>query len=56
MMIDTAGIALTSDYCTERIAALSDEKNPTTQSFVKKYGRAHTEQIIEWFKQALKES
>ena len=56
MMTDTAGITLDSAYCKERIAALSNEQDPSTRSFVRTYGAAHRDQVLRWFEQALEES
>ena len=56
MMTDTAGISLDAVYCKERIAALSDEKDHSTQAFLRTYGSAHRDQILGWFEQALAES
>lgn len=54
-MIKNAGLTLDHDYCTERIAALQDEGNPTTKSFLKAYGANYRDQVIAWFQQALSE-
>ncbi|MEM9435441.1 MAG: hypothetical protein AAGA15_00250 [Pseudomonadota bacterium] len=49
------GIPLTPSYVEERIAALSDEADYTTQKFIKRWGTAQHERTIGWFKQAAKE-
>ncbi|MEM9283936.1 MAG: hypothetical protein AAGA96_19110 [Verrucomicrobiota bacterium] len=56
MMTETAGLNLDPSYCRERIEALSDEKDPSTKSFVKTYGVSHRNQIVRWFQQVIEES
>ena len=54
-MIERAGLTLDHDYCTERIAALQDEDNSHTKSFLKSYGATYRDQVVTWFQQALSE-
>lgn len=56
MMTDAAGITLDSGYCQERIAALSDEKDPSTRAFLSTYGSAYRDQVVSWFERALEEA
>ncbi len=46
------GIDLTPDYISQRITALQDEKEHSTQQFSKQYGQEYLQQVISWFKQA----
>jgi len=46
------GITLTKTYCTERIRALSDPKDPSTRDFVRLYGEAYLRKVISWFERA----
>lgn len=48
-------ISLNADYAAERIAALSDDKDPTTARFVALYGDGHRQQTIQWFEKARSE-
>lgn len=45
------GLELTADYVNERLSSLQDDKDFRTQQFIRLYGRAHTQNIIGWFKQ-----
>ena len=45
-------IALTPEYCDERINALQDPKDPSTAQFLKRYGSAYRDIVIAWFKKA----
>ena len=49
-------ITLTRSYCTDRIAALRDEKAPGTQPFIKAYGTEYRDQVIKWFQKAEKDA
>ena len=48
-------IPLTADYVAKRIAALSDERDPTTARFTALYGDPYRQRIIRWFEQARRE-
>lgn len=54
-LTERCNIALTPDYARERITALNDAKNRTTQEFKTKYGDAYLQQVIQWFEQAASE-
>lgn len=56
MMTQTAGLALDRAYCRERIAVLSDEKDPSTRAFIKTYGADHRDRIVRRFEQVIAES
>ncbi len=47
-------IPLTHGYMKERLAALSDPSNFHTQQFIRCWGQAHLQQVIDWFKLAMK--
>jgi hypothetical protein len=49
------GIELTPAFCEQRIKALNDLNDSDTQKFIKLYGRAHTDNVIAWFKKHLEE-
>lgn len=51
-----AGLELTRGYCQERRVALADESNPTTNDFIRTYGRDYLERVEGWFLQAEKEA
>ena len=46
------GIALTSEFVPERIAALGDKKDHHTQRFIERRGQTHHEQTLSWFRRA----
>ena len=48
------GIELTSDYISQRLTALRNEKDPTTQNFIKLYGSEYHQQVVSWFEQEQK--
>ena len=45
-------IPLTPDFVAKRIAALSDERDPTTARFIALYGDPYRLRTIRWFEQA----
>jgi len=49
------GFTLDRAYCEERIAALQNDEEPSTRSFLDAYGDKNRQQIIAWFQQALSE-
>jgi hypothetical protein len=49
------GIQLTTAFAKERIQALTDRKNPHTDSFIKCYGMPYYQQVMEWFQSLIKE-
>ncbi|MGL4608841.1 MAG: hypothetical protein ACRCYY_04020 [Trueperaceae bacterium] len=50
------GIALNAAYVAERVNVLSDPKHQETQKFTARYGEAHTQQVLSWFKQVGREA
>lgn len=54
-IVNDCGMLLTAAYINKRIAELKDASNSTTIQFKKLYGWQHTENVIQWFEQALKE-
>lgn len=46
------GLTLDRPYCEKRIAALADPSIPSTRSFLKSYGSAYRDQIVQWFTRA----
>ena len=48
-------IELTPEYAQNRINALNDDTDKTTQEFTHKYGESYLNQVIQWFEQAKKE-
>lgn len=46
------GLALTSEFCAQRLAALNNPKEHHTQQLTKLYGPGHIAQLIAWFEQA----
>ncbi len=46
------GIPLTVDYIAERIDALQNANDYTTQKFIERWGHAHHEQTLGWFREA----
>lgn len=55
-MIKHAGLTLDQDYCEERIKVLMDDKCEETRTFIKHYGAAYHQQVINWFNRALSEA
>ena len=55
-MIKHAGLTLDQDYCKERIKVLMDDKCEETRTFIKHYGAAYHQQVINWFNRALSET
>lgn len=49
-------LTLTAAYCRERIAALTDPAEPSTESFTTTYGETYLAQVISWFHQAESEA
>ena len=45
------GIELTPSYVSERIAILKNEKDSSTQNFIKLYGKEYHQQVTSWFEQ-----
>ena len=45
------GIELTPSYTSERLNALKNEKDPSTQNFIKLYGSEYHKHVISWFEQ-----
>ena len=54
-MTEVAGLSLDAGYCKERIEALSNESDSSTQAFIKEYGSSYRDQVVNWFEQALAE-
>ena len=50
---ERCGLTLDRDYCEARIAALQNEADPATRSFLDAYGPAYRDQVVAWFRQAL---
>jgi hypothetical protein len=48
----SCGLSLTPAYIADRIAALNDTNDYSTQRFVQLYGQQHLTQVIRWFEQA----
>ncbi|MEM7244586.1 MAG: hypothetical protein AAF533_04545 [Acidobacteriota bacterium] len=46
------GISLRPEYVAERVAALSNDKDPMTARFVELYGDAYRKRTIQWFERA----
>lgn len=46
------GIPLTATFVANRIKALEDEKEFSTQKFIECWGEAHHAKTLEWFRQA----
>ncbi|WP_165855119.1 hypothetical protein [Marinobacter sp. JSM 1782161] len=49
------GIALTRDFCRQRLKALHDSSDHMTGRFVERWGEAQRQQSIAWFERALSE-
>ena len=49
------GIPLTKSYIEQRLTALRDPANNTTQKFVPMWGEQHRLRVIGWFEQARQE-
>ncbi|MEM6440992.1 MAG: hypothetical protein AAF763_15005 [Pseudomonadota bacterium] len=45
-------IPLTQDFVVERIAALEDAGDFSTQKFIERWGEAHHANTLAWFRQA----
>ena len=50
------GIPLTGPYIEQRLTALRDPANYTTQKFVAMWGEQHRLRVIGWFEQAQQET
>ncbi|MDB6454234.1 hypothetical protein [Falsirhodobacter sp. 20TX0035] len=48
------GIPLTPAYIRARIDALEDPRDDHTRRFVERWGRAHHERTLGWFREALR--
>ena len=46
------GISLTAEYVTKRIEALKDMNDYHTHRFIERWGEAHHERILAWFREA----
>jgi len=46
------GLHLTPDYIQQRISALDNPADFHTQQFVRRWGEAHRQQVLGWFRQA----
>ena len=53
-IIVECGLKLSSEYIAERIEALNDPKDFSTQRFIEFYGEQHLNKVIGWFEQARK--
>ncbi|MFN3386337.1 MAG: hypothetical protein ACK42Y_07085 [Candidatus Thermochlorobacter sp.] len=49
------GIKLTQEYVEQRLRALRDERDEHTIQFMRLYGKAHLNNVINWFERALDE-
>lgn len=49
------GIPLTADYVQERLNALANNTDHTTQRFIERWGAAHHQRTMVWFDMAAKE-
>jgi hypothetical protein len=49
----SCGIAITAAFASKRIAELSDDNNQHTMEFVRLYGDAYRQQVINWFTQSV---
>ena len=49
------GIPLTPDYVQERLDALADDNDHSTQRFIERWGAAHHQRTVHWFEMAAKE-
>ena len=47
---------LTRAYCRERLAALADDREPSTLAFIRTYGAAYRDRVSEWFLRAGEEA
>lgn len=50
------GIALSEEFCRERLEALADPRDPHTRRFRDLYGEEHLRMVQGWFERALDES
>ncbi|OAX89421.1 hypothetical protein A7D16_00600 [Xanthomonas nasturtii] len=46
---------LTATFIARRLAALQDPADHHTQQFLRRWGPAHHQQVIEWFRHALQD-
>lgn len=46
------GLQLTPAFIAERIAELANTEHERTRQYVRLYGEAHRQRVIEWFEQA----
>jgi hypothetical protein len=46
------GLKLTPEFIAERIAELSDVNHERTRQYVRLYGEAHRQRVLEWFERA----
>lgn len=46
------GLRLTPGFIAERIAELSDADHERTRQYVRLYGEAHRQRVLEWFERA----
>lgn len=52
----SCGLNLSRSYCRERIDALQDPSNKSTQAFEKAYGKEYLDQVLQWFARAESEA
>jgi hypothetical protein len=50
-IVNSCKINLTKDFAQQRLKIYQDRKNLETQKFIRLYGEAHLQNIINWFKQ-----
>ncbi|MEC8825054.1 MAG: hypothetical protein VXX36_04655 [Verrucomicrobiota bacterium] len=55
-MNSRCNIALTKEYCSERIRALEDAKDPSTAMFIDLFGSSYRDKVVGWLERALAES
>lgn len=46
------GIKLTPDYCSKRVEALRNLKDPSTKQFINLFGERYRDTVIGWFERA----
>ena len=51
----SCGIPLTPHFVQERITALADAENHHTRKFIERWGEAHRDRTLAWFRQAADE-
>ena len=49
---NVAGITLSEEYCAERVRVLENTSDSSTKDFIKLYGIAYRDKVIDWFKRA----